>query len=192
MPPAVNWNTVPGLTPPPTILHTRSSASVERLVNDTIVIDAPTTSTFTFRTPRLMSEQRADGSHVIADTAVPTVPGPSSVTSYLPSSVVMSRHSPAGTLALPPTGSPGLPVRLIPPALIVNARPGSMPVPATLQKRSVPNVERFVTVMVVVDAPTTCAFSMPSPRLTSVHRSAGTHVMADTATPAGTLGSPAS
>ena len=160
-------------------------------MNVTVVVDAPTICTFTFRTPRLTSVQRADGSHAIADTATPIV-GPVSVTLYNPSSSVTSRHSPAGTVALPLAGSPGPPIRLMPPAFIVNVRPASMPVPATLQNRSVPNVARFVIVTVVVDAPTTCALSTPSPTLTSVQRPAGTHVMADTATPAGTLGSPAS
>src|SRR5687767_12551617 len=98
-PPAVNWNSVPGLTPPPTTLHTRNSAIVERLVNVTVVVDAPTIWVLAARTPRFTLEQRADGSHAIDDTAVPTVVGPVSLALYHPSRSVISRHCPAGTSA---------------------------------------------------------------------------------------------
>ena len=106
IPLAKKWNDVPGITPIPPTLHTRSVASVERLVNVTVVVDAPMICVLANRAPRLVLEQRAAGAHTIDDTAVPTVAGPVSVAPYHPSWSVMSRHSPAGTLAWPDEGSP--------------------------------------------------------------------------------------
>lgn len=152
-------------------------------VNVTCVTEPPTMIACIERTEGLMSGQRSGCRHVIDVTVTPagTV---GSVTSYRPSSNVASRHSPAGTLSVAVVGSPGLPTRLIPPALNPNGVPGAIPTPATLQTRSVPNVERFVYVAVVVDAPTTWAWTWRTPRLTSEHLASGSQLIADAAIPA--------